>query len=151
MQTFAICDPIPLFVQLQAPVASLQALFGPATSKDPSGKAQNQSLAAYASKAKSVLRLFLYRQIRAEINGQRAVRTIALGEGDLRAPTLDPLLSSASSSDDAIENLDWEGEVRCTNDETVGGFAVETLTVKVRTVSSRTSSLQRLTYRHAHT
>jgi hypothetical protein len=127
VQTFAICDPIPLLVQLQAPVASLRALFGLKASRS---SLENTQAFPNAPNAKSVVRVFLYRQIRVEINGKRVSRTIALGEGTLR--TLTPNLSLSSAlSDDVLESLDWEGEVKCNKDVTIGGFSLDWLIVKV--------------------
>jgi hypothetical protein len=54
-----------------------------------------------------------------------------LGEGKLcpRPPTAAFLLSTAS--DDATESLEWEGDVICDEDVSVGGFSMGKVVVKV--------------------
>lgn len=129
VQTFAITDTVPFFLQLRAPSASLRAFVSQISTNQSQQIAPN--LASHL-KLKPTVRVFLYRQVRAEIEGQRAWRTIILGEGKLAplAPTAQFIESCASLDD--IESLDWEGEVKCEEEVSVGGFSLEKLVVKVR-------------------
>ena len=98
-----------------------------------------RSAALKMSKAEAVVRVFLLRQVTVKVNFQKAWRSTVIGEG-----TLTPVLRDLSDSDESLdgheadaeplETLDWEGEVRCNEDVTVGGFCSGDMIVKVRTV-----------------
>jgi hypothetical protein len=134
VQIFAISETIPFFLQLKSSNESLRAFISPDVQIPKSLKrASELNPVISPTKVKPTIRVFLYRQVRAEIDGQRAWRTIVLGEGKLcaLAPTAS-FLSSSTSLDDKIETLEWEGEVRCDEVEVeVGGFCVGKLVVKV--------------------
>lgn len=79
--------------------------------------------------AKPSIRVFLLRQICARVHGQRAWRNVVLGEGKLS-------LAETQLGSEAEGTMDWEGEVRCKDDVTVGGFNAGTLIVKVSNVAA---------------
>ena len=65
------------------------------------------------------------------LNGQRAWRDVTLGEGKLWPLHAEyPYLRSDGASGE--HSLDWEGEVRCGSDVSVGSFSSGDLVVKVR-------------------
>jgi len=128
VQTFAVSDTIPFFLQLRASTATLKAFMSYTSTKRSSENRDSRTPASYVFKAKPSVRVLLYRQIRAEINEQRAWRTTVLGEGKLSAFT--ETGAFLSSSDDSVESLEWEGGVRCNEDVTVGSFSVGKLVVK---------------------
>ncbi|KAJ7594433.1 hypothetical protein C8J56DRAFT_437382 [Mycena floridula] len=93
---FALQDSIPFYLQLTAPISSLRLLTPTAT------------------EAKPCIRVYLLRQVTITINKEKIPRHFVLGEAKINA--LPPVLSPE-------DNLNWEGEVRCTDiDLLVGGF-----------------------------
>jgi hypothetical protein len=77
------------------------------------------------------LRIFLSREITVEVFGQRTTRTTVLGEATFRALPPVTLQKTTTTLRDESEVLDWEGEVRCAEDISTGGFFTETLVVRV--------------------
>jgi hypothetical protein len=116
-QIYGVSDAIPFHVQLAGPLSSLLA-FLPSYSDATSSLPPEQS----------VIRVFLLRQVLVEVRGQKGWRNCELGDGKLRA--LPPAAANATTKNDE-EVLDWEGEVRCREDITVGGFNIGKLVVKV--------------------
>ncbi|KAG7451594.1 uncharacterized protein BT62DRAFT_991108 [Guyanagaster necrorhizus] len=117
VQTFAISDIIPFHVQLTGPLASLQKLF----STHPS-----------FSGVQDVLSLSICRQVSVEVRGIRSYQTMKTGEGKIRSVPPYPRgcrnpCSDGTSQDD---HLDWEGEVKCKSNVTVGGFSAAGVSVK---------------------
>ncbi|PSR78170.1 hypothetical protein PHLCEN_2v7502 [Hermanssonia centrifuga] len=76
------------------------------------------------------VRVFLMRQISTNVNGQRAWRNNVIGEGELwplQHPSLD---SEDCMHEDEQSALDWEGEVKCDEDVSIGGFVAGRIMVK---------------------
>lgn len=84
----------------------------------------------HADSSDSVVRVYILRQITAQVNGQKAWRSMVLGEGSLR-PLQQTSLDRESLSEHSLQSLDWEGEVRCNEDVTTGSFVSGDLMVKV--------------------
>jgi hypothetical protein len=122
-QIYGVSDTIPFHVQLTAPSSSLLA-FLPSYSDATSS----------ASPDTSPIRVFLLRQVLVEVRGQKGWRNCELGNGNLWA--LPPVAANAIGEND--ESLDWEGEVRCRADTTIGGFNIGNLVVKVIFYSNTT-------------
>lgn len=139
VQTFGLSDSIPFHIQLVAPLSVLRHFVPPMP--DPSSSSSDSLSSSPTQKIKSVstvptvpqpsLRVFLARQISVEVNGRHTWRNSILGEGTTR-----PVAPHASSTCErhAAEDVsaDWEGEVRCRDDVTCGGFDIKGLIVKVR-------------------
>ena len=76
------------------------------------------------------LRVFFSREITIKVFGNSEKRTCDHGEGALRAlPPLESNPGPMSLEDDIV--LDFEGELRCTDDVTSPGFSNDILAVKV--------------------
>ncbi|KDQ62638.1 hypothetical protein JAAARDRAFT_121787 [Jaapia argillacea MUCL 33604] len=120
VQIYAISDTIPFFLQLRAPKESLQAFMCPTPSEKITPKMR--------AVGKPTVRVFLFRQVTAEVRKQKAWRICVIGEGELRP--LPPEESAHSPYQLADECLDWEGEVKCDESVTVGGFKIGPLVVK---------------------
>lgn len=134
VQTFAITDAIPFHVQLCSSLESLQELIppnscllypekdGPSESSGPAG-----------------LQVRLVRQIRVEINGQKRTRTMTIGTS--RLSPVPPALNENNPPNEIC--LDWQGEAKCRDDVTCGGFHAGGLFVKDFIVLDLTPSLER--------
>lgn len=85
---------------------------------------------AHADSSGAVVRVYILRQITAQVNGQKAWRSVVLGEGSLR-PLQQTSLDRESLSEHSLQSLDWEGEVRCNEDVVTGSFVSGDLMVKV--------------------
>ncbi|KAI0069720.1 hypothetical protein K474DRAFT_1748055 [Panus rudis PR-1116 ss-1] len=132
---YGLSDTIPFHLQLQGSPAALHADLDP-------------SLPWYtdARSDKPVVRVYYLRQILVKVNGQKAWRNVVLGEGKMC-----PVENQYHASPDAEQRgelaLDWEGELRCESDATVGGFNIGALVVKdfimveLKPASAETSSL----------
>lgn len=77
-----------------------------------------------------MIRVFILRQITAKVHHQKAWRNVVLGEGKLW-PLQRGSMEESDSHDEGQKSMDWEGEVRCNSDVTVGGFAAGEFVVKV--------------------
>ncbi|KDQ62637.1 hypothetical protein JAAARDRAFT_189931 [Jaapia argillacea MUCL 33604] len=120
IQIYAISDTIPFFLQLRAPKESLQAFMRPTPSE--------KITPGVRAGGKPTVRVFLYRQITAEVRKKKARKICVIGEGELRP--LPPEESAQSPCHLADESLDWEGEVKCDESVTIGGFKIGPLVVE---------------------
>ena len=78
----------------------------------------------------SFIRVTLLRQVSVSIRGQDSWNNFTLGEGTIWP--IPPDLSSCGATCQCSEgNIDWDGELRCRSDVTVGGFNVANIQVKV--------------------
>ncbi|ETW81855.1 hypothetical protein HETIRDRAFT_36931, partial [Heterobasidion irregulare TC 32-1] len=128
VQIYAITDTVPFFLQLSAPLSSLDAFLHPT----PPTTSRLGRTKSFDPAARPALRVSLVRQVATSVRGESAIRTLVLGEGILRelppaAPTgSNPLRAPA----EGCEALNWEGEVRCRKDVKNGGFNATGLVVK---------------------
>lgn len=133
VQIYAITDTVPFFLQLSAPLSSLDAFLHPT----PPTTSRLGRTKSFDPAARPAVRVSLVRQVATSVRGESAIRTLVLGEGMLRelppaAPTgSNPLRAPA----EGCEALNWEGEVRCRKDVKNGGFNATGLVVKVSPVS----------------
>jgi len=116
-RTYGLTDRIPFHVQLAGPLQSLQQLFMFSPRNDKT------------SFSEAVIRVFLQRMVAVEMRGQKSARNTILAQG--RMDEIPPLACAHRDSQDTI-HLDWEGEVRWTENLSVGGFSAENIDVKVR-------------------
>jgi hypothetical protein len=79
------------------------------------------------------IKVYLLRQVSIETQGRKTSRNTVIAEGQLRE--IPPAHPSTESEDEV--HLDWEGELRCGHDITVGGFAANNIVVKVKHNRSR--------------
>ncbi|KZP28291.1 hypothetical protein FIBSPDRAFT_780038 [Athelia psychrophila] len=101
---FGVSSAIPFHIRLAGPLASLRTLY-----------AQNTAATANSN----IVRVQLMRNIHANSYGSQVRKTTPIGEGELYA------LPPRNPGPDGAEVLEWEGNVRCTVDVSVGGFAVD--------------------------
>lgn len=128
VQIYGKTDSIPFFFQLRAPAASLQALLRPVTPSMSALALRRMHTASSADPAEPTLRVFIRRQVVVTARGQRLARSYVIGEGALREvpPGAAPVHIGV---EDGCEAVDYEGEICCGPDVTVGGFSTARLTV----------------------
>lgn len=131
VQTFALTDTIPFYLQLIAPPKSLQAFLYP-TVPSHSKLKRSKSIAVDAA-APPTVRVYLMRQVTVVLKGLHSIRKSTIGEGTLRSlppgAPMAPLLRS-QPLDVGLSTLDYEGEVRANSDVTVGHFALSRVQVR---------------------
>lgn len=133
VQTFALADTIPFYLQLIGPSQSLQAFMYPTIPAHTKLK-RSKSLVSEGG-APPTIRVYLQRQVTIVIKGNQSTRKFSIGEGNLR-----PLPPSASPPpilrsqplENGLSTLDYEGEVCPNPDATVGQFGMSRLQVRVR-------------------
>ncbi|KAI9465384.1 hypothetical protein BJY52DRAFT_1243651 [Lactarius psammicola] len=133
VQTYALTDTIPFYLQLIAPPKSLQAFLYPTIPNHAKLK-RSKSNAAEAATSPPTVRVYLMRQVTVVLKGQHSIRKCTIGEGTLRslppgAPMAPPLLRS-QPLDAGLSTLDYEGEVRANSDVTVGQFVLSRVQVR---------------------
>ncbi|KAG2101079.1 uncharacterized protein F5147DRAFT_318831 [Suillus discolor] len=124
VQVYPFSETIPFHLQLRAPSSSLAPFldkFAPDHSLPvlPSGKIN--------------IRVYLLRQVVVKVFEKQKVSKRIIGEGKLTYSS--PLPDNHHSYrnvplGEGIDCLDWDGELRCTEDVTVGSFATNPLSVK---------------------
>ena len=145
---YGLTDTIPFHIQLAGYGCTLKELFSESVLLDrvvsvDSGK-------TVASKKvpnmKPLLRVYLLRQISVTMRGESSWKNSVIGEGTINP--MPPELTSCCSSTDScqVEHIDWEGEVRCGSDITVGGFNAANVQVKVSRCLSMSIGRKRLTW-----
>ncbi|KAJ7723341.1 hypothetical protein DFH07DRAFT_759527 [Mycena maculata] len=148
VQIFGIKDSIPLHVQLSGSLATLQEFVLPCR-PHPGNPEQN-------GHQNSPIRVYITRMVSVKYGTKTTWRLQRVGEGRFRA--LPPSANFACDCQSACESsclqiLDWEGEVRCYPDVTVGGFQSLGLTLKdfitLELVPHKPASSALLTVQHA--
>ena len=86
-----------------------------------------------SNNAKPLIRVTLLRQVSVIIRGENTSSNSTLGEGTIWPipPDLSSCCATGGPSQHHEGNIDWEGEVHCQNDVTVGGFHSTNVQVKV--------------------
>lgn len=79
--------------------------------------------------AQPTVRIYISRQITAADHGYSLQRSFKIGEATLRS--LPPDADLADRPYDGSASLEYEGELRCAENVTVGSFAMGQLSVKV--------------------
>ncbi|KAH7927815.1 hypothetical protein BV22DRAFT_1118028 [Leucogyrophana mollusca] len=122
IQVYALTDTIPFHLQLRAPRPSMISFLGqPQYSKTPSGSA--------GTGAGTAIRVYLLRQTTIKLYESTTTTSRVLGEGKLRASqTKSPCCGEPAK--DGLDALDWEGEIRCSEDVTIASFATSQAIVK---------------------
>jgi hypothetical protein len=156
VQTFALTDTIPFYLQLIAPPKSLQAFLYPTIPNH--AKLKRSKSNAAEPTAPPTVRVYLMRQIAVVLKGIPSIRKFAIGEGTLRSlppgAPMAPLLRS-QPLDAGLSTLDYEGEVRANSDVTVGQFVLsrvqvrDYMTVYLAPPNQFTSPLNPLQHSHA--
>jgi len=122
VKIFGLSDTIPFHIQLVAPLSSLREFLPPIDTAE-SAKSKRPT--------KPVIRVHLLRQVCVMVRNQTAWRNAVIGEGKLwplpPSQMTSPPVSDTSSQE---ESLDWEGEVRCGETVTTGGFNAGNVSVK---------------------
>ncbi|KAG2344490.1 hypothetical protein BDR05DRAFT_882239 [Suillus weaverae] len=124
VQIYPLSETIPFHLQLRAPPSSL----APFIEKS----APNHSLPVLLSGEISI-RVYLLRQVVSKVFEEQKSSNRILGEGKLTYST--PLPENHHSYrnvplGEGIDSLDWDGELRCTEDVTVASFATNPLSVR---------------------
>ncbi|KAG2057681.1 hypothetical protein BDR06DRAFT_877336 [Suillus hirtellus] len=124
VQVYPFSETIPFHLQLRAPSSSLAPFLDKSAPKHglpvlPLGKI--------------TIRVYLLRQVVVKVFEKQKVSKRIIGEGKLTYSS--PLPDNHHSYRNAplgegIDCLDWDGELRCTEDVTVGSFATDPLSVR---------------------
>ena len=120
-------DIIPFHVQLSGPLSSVKKflMFHEGTTPQPPST-KRTSKQCYPRPEPSI-KVYLLRQASIETRGRKTSRNSILAEGQLRE--MPPAHASCESQD--MIQLDWQGELRCGSDVSVGGFIASNIGVKV--------------------
>ncbi|KAG2155768.1 uncharacterized protein EDB93DRAFT_1201406 [Suillus bovinus] len=123
-QVYPLSETIPFHLQLRAPSSSL----APFIEKS----APDHSLPV-SSSGEVTIRVYLLRQVIVKVFEEQKLSNRIIGEGKLTysAPLPDNHHSYRNAPlEEGIDCLDWDGELRCTEDVTVGSFATNPLSVR---------------------
>ena len=133
VQTFALSDTIPFYLQLIGPSKSLQAFLYPTI---PAHTKLKRSRSVVESAAPPTVRVYLQRQVTIVIKGNQSTRKFSIGEGVLRSlppsASLPPPMLRSQPLEHGLSTLDYEGEVHPNPDTAVGQFSMSRLQVRVR-------------------
>jgi hypothetical protein len=133
VQTFAMSDTIPFYLQLIAPSKSLQAFLYPTIPTHTKLK-RSRSIVAESS-APPTVRVYLQRQVTIVLRGNQLSRKFSVGEGNLRSlppSAAPPSILRSQPLGHGLSTLDYEGEVNPNPDITTGQFGMSRLQVRVR-------------------
>jgi hypothetical protein len=111
VRVYSVKDNIPFHLQLSGSRRSVQNFLMPPSQEDV-----------------QVIRVTLLRQMVVETRGQTSSRYTVLAEGKLSE--IPPLVSPPCEPGDSI-HLNWDGEIMCSSDTSVGGFDAGNIAVKV--------------------
>ena len=130
---YGLTDTIPFHIQLSGYNCTLRDLFSESVLDRVVSVNSDITVASRrAPKTKPLLRVYLLRQISVAMKGENSWKNTVIGEGTIK-PMPPESTSCCSSTDPCQEgHIDWDGEVLCGNDITVGGFNVVNIQVKVR-------------------
>ncbi|KAI3614299.1 hypothetical protein WG66_000120 [Moniliophthora roreri] len=128
VRVFGLSDTIPIHIQFSGPLSSLQKVYSHLILEDESLPKWEQAKRAQTSMVFSVT---LRRQISIEVKGRQAYKNWVIGDGVLR-PTAPPFMEPDQGlrSPGDIEEMDWEGEMRCKEDVRVGQFNAGSIAVR---------------------
>ncbi|CAA7262973.1 unnamed protein product [Cyclocybe aegerita] len=130
---YGLKDKIPFHVQLSGIICTLKDVFAGCVSgldRVLSVDSSNTTASRRSPAENPFIRVYLLRQVSVSMKGTSAWRNIVLGEGTL-APIPPDLSSCCSLTRQCREgHVDWEGEVSCRDDITVGGFNAANVHVK---------------------
>ncbi|KAJ7133425.1 hypothetical protein C8R44DRAFT_663992 [Mycena epipterygia] len=124
VKIFGLGDTIPLHLQISGQISSLQEFILPSSAASDD-----------IDQRKSPVRVFLTRMVTVECRGKTTCRVMRIGEGRFRP--LPPIVNfdcdcrrRCEPVESCVQNLDWDGQIKCNPDVTVGGFQAAGLTVK---------------------
>ncbi|KAJ3509157.1 hypothetical protein NLJ89_g5366 [Agrocybe chaxingu] len=130
---YGLRDKIPFHVQLSGIICTLKDVFAGCVSgldRVLSVDSSNTTASRRSPAANPLIRVYLLRQVSVSMKGTSAWRNMILGEGTL-APIPPDLSSCCSLTRQCREgHVDWEGEVSCRDDITVGSFSAANVHVK---------------------
>ena len=132
VQTFALSDTIPFYLQLIAPPESLQAFMYPTIPAH--AKLKRSKSVASESAAQPTVRVYLQRQVTIFLKGNQLTRKFSTGEGNLRPlppRASPPSILRSQPLEHGLSTLDYEGEVRPNPNTAVGQFGMSRLQVRV--------------------
>ncbi|KAH7909825.1 hypothetical protein BJ138DRAFT_184077 [Hygrophoropsis aurantiaca] len=119
IQVYALSDTIPFHLQIRAPLTSLLSFFGQSKYSKFSPDTTGTGGAS--------IRVYLLRQTKVNLYEATMSTSRVLGEGKLKLSQPNCSLSQANND---FEILDWDGEVRCTENVTTASFATSQLVAK---------------------
>ncbi|KIM43282.1 hypothetical protein M413DRAFT_444097 [Hebeloma cylindrosporum] len=130
---YGLTDTIPFHIQLSGSGCTLRDLFSQSVLLDRvmSVDSHNTVASKKTMNTKPLLRVYILRQISVTMRGESSWKNNVIGEGTISP--MPPESTTCCSSDDdpcQTEHIDWEGEVRCGSDITVGGFSAANAQVK---------------------
>ncbi|KAJ6584092.1 hypothetical protein DFH09DRAFT_1144256 [Mycena vulgaris] len=146
VKIFGLTDTIPLHLQTTGSLPSLRELIL-ASSPAPGD----------ADFGQSPVRVYLTRVVTVEYRGRVTWRVMRIGEGHFRP--LPPIVNFDCNCqtvciphDSCVQSLDWDGEVKCNPNITIGGFQAAGLSVKdyitFEVIALKPSSSPLLTVQH---
>jgi hypothetical protein len=132
VQTFALSDTIPFYLQLIGPSKALQAFLYPTIPAHT--KLKRSTSMNPESAAPPTVRVYLQRQVTVVLKGNQSTRKFSIGEAIVRSlpPSASPPPPMLRSQplEHGLSTLDYEGEVCPNPDTTVGQFSMSRLQVR---------------------
>lgn len=129
VKIYSLTEDIPVFLQLRGRVSSIRAFMHTPTNPSALSTLLGKQRAPAKPPAQPIVRIYISRQITAVARGFSIQRSFTIGQATLRS--LPPDAELADHPYDGFASLEYEGELRCAENETVGSFAMGQLSVKV--------------------
>jgi hypothetical protein len=124
---YALTDTISFHVQLYGRTHSLKSFL--MLPQSDGCELQSPLPPLRSSYQQPAVRVYLLRQVSVDLRGYKALRNTIIAEAQLRE--IPPTHFSRDSQE--ATHLDWEGEVKCGHEISVGGFTANNVVVKVNT------------------
>ncbi|KAH9480603.1 hypothetical protein JR316_0007203 [Psilocybe cubensis] len=125
---YGLKDTIPFHVQLTGNVCSLQKMFSVQLERVLSADSYNTVASKKYGEEKPLLKVSLLRQVSVTMKGLKSFKNSIIGEGSIRA--IPPDLTACPMGTCREGHVDWEGELRCSEDIVTGGFDATSVHVK---------------------
>lgn len=132
-RVYGLLDTIPFHVQLTGDVHALQELF--LSGQEPvrvqsSSESQNINISDISLDEHIRLEVSLLRQVAVSYKGSKSWEDSIIGKGTIW-PKPPHASDNCTSKAECMDHVDWEGELRCKETITVGGFDATNIHVKV--------------------
>ncbi|PPQ92850.1 hypothetical protein CVT25_004338 [Psilocybe cyanescens] len=125
---YGLKDTIPFHVQLSGNVCALREIFSVQLDRVLSVDSYNTVASKKSPADKPLLKVSLLRQVSVTMKGLKSFKNTIIGEGSIWP--IPPDLSACTLGTCREGHVDWEGELRCSEDITAGGFDASSVHVK---------------------
>lgn len=126
---YGLKDTIPFHIQLSGNVCALREMFSVKLDRVLSADSYNTVASKKSPEDKPLLKVSLLRQVSVTMKGLKSFKNSIIGEGSIRP--IPPDLTACTLGTCREGHVDWEGELRCSEDIPTGGFDASSVHVKV--------------------